>query len=390
MPERTAVGPVEKHDAGGRSPERVAPRQSQSAMVNLQRTVGNQAISRALGSGRPGLLANAVQRHGDFGLRESSLRDPFATKAADYAKNPANGDKTGVEFVDYLASEAGAALETMGCEKPTVTHTNGGYSTFSRTTWAVEVNTLKRAGGPTGKLSSLSEDVVVAFANTIIHEMRHAEQYFKIIQVLAGQGKTKAEILSYTSIPESVVSKGVAKPMVATKDNTEQIATIKSWENITVGSHATYKGVINDMDDFCDEITALTRKVKTSNLDETKTQLTAKIGKLKDDWTPKLTKEKTRLDAISTPSAQDTRIKGVVDDLLAKTKVVVDTWTADSARTVATISALAPAAKALNDATFAAYQSHDHEVDARATGGAAATSFKDKKNAPPTPAPVPK
>jgi hypothetical protein len=330
-----------------------------------------------------------VQRDGDFGLRSASIQDPYVASAVAWITEPANATKTASEYVDHLGTLAAADLTTMGCKPPTVANLDKGYSTFGRVAWAVEVNTLRVAGSASTLAKDLGVQKAAGLAGTVFHEFRHAEQYFKICQVLAGEGKTAGEIEAYTSMPADVVAQAVAKPMPKTATNAEDVATIKKWESITVGSNSNYKVMVNDMDDEMDEITALISKVTSTNRAATSTTLKAKMRRLKDHWMVQFGKEKTRLTSLTSPSAFDLTILGRVDQLLAAAKKVSDGWFALTKRTTAEIKSLLGDQKALNQLTFALYQAHDHEVDARATAAPVSSGVNTGLTPPPSTTPPP-
>jgi hypothetical protein len=89
--------------------------------------------------------------------------------------------------LDALASAANAALSAVGVPEMGVALGGGLECQFNAGTWAM---TLPRSFfGTKPELGRMLE-----VASTCYHESRHAEQYFNMARMMAGQGKSKPEI----------------------------------------------------------------------------------------------------------------------------------------------------------------------------------------------------
>jgi hypothetical protein len=109
-------------------------------------------------------------------------------------------------------------------------------------------------------------------ANTVYHEARHAEQWFNIAQLRAGQGRTSAQIASEMGIPARIASAAVAAPIVA---GTAKALIAQGWYDqiygtggaernrvLTSGTNAEYRALPEEHDawrvgDEFDETTSL-------------------------------------------------------------------------------------------------------------------------------------
>lgn len=93
--------------------------------------------------------------------------------------------------------------------------------------------------------SALTEAQMQDLGNKILHEARHAEQWFAIAQHQAGQGSTAAEIAVNTGIPQSVANAAAANPAAADS----YIDTFGGAMNQSVyGADGAYRnGVLNGL-----------------------------------------------------------------------------------------------------------------------------------------------
>ena len=114
---------------------------------------------------------------------------------------------------------------------------------FSRTTWNISINPGKfsqRAG--VTEVGQLTLDEGRNVADTIFHESRHSEQYFRIARVQAGRvgakvtaDKAAKRVADDMSIPLDVAKAAVKVPLKAGVDDADLITEASDWESITVG-----------------------------------------------------------------------------------------------------------------------------------------------------------
>ncbi|MFN8398115.1 MAG: hypothetical protein U0176_26100 [Bacteroidia bacterium] len=76
------------------------------------------------------------------------------------------------------------------------------------------------------------------FANTVIHEARHAEQWFNMAQNLAGEGKKAKDIADEMGIPLRIAKAAVANP---TGKQTVKHAVAKNWYESVYGSGSEHR-----------------------------------------------------------------------------------------------------------------------------------------------------
>jgi peptidoglycan hydrolase-like protein with peptidoglycan-binding domain len=76
------------------------------------------------------------------------------------------------------------------------------------------------------------------FANTVIHEARHAEQWFNMAQLLAGRGKTARQISDELGIPLKIAKAAVLDPI---KADQAKSAVAKNWYESVYGSGSDHR-----------------------------------------------------------------------------------------------------------------------------------------------------
>jgi len=81
------------------------------------------------------------------------------------------------------------------------------YGQFDFTTWSIEVNQALVS------LPTLTEEQATDLVDTMYHEGRHGEQWFRMAQLMAGQGKTADEIVDEMGIPNDKAALAVADPI---------------------------------------------------------------------------------------------------------------------------------------------------------------------------------
>jgi hypothetical protein len=366
----TPAGPTPRRAAGGPAHD----------VLSLQRTAGNRAV-----------LARLVI---NTGLKGKTRTDAFAKAARDWWADPANKDKSLKDYSDFLMTKANAVLRTMGSYevKPNYVNTGSASGTFSRVTWDMTINTTKfsdRAG--VTKVSDLNLDEAAEIADTVYHEIRHSEQYFRIARIRAANSKKTGgdvakEIAADMSIPDAVAQAAAAKPMKSRKDNQYMLAEAKGWEQITIGPHAEYKGIINGWGDEADEARDAANGVTAANLVATKAKIAAHVTSWQTDdsrnkFVAKHLKEtvkvkhKTRVDKLVIKHL--TAIQDALKQVDKAFKRVNDHWaTDDAAKRLSHLTAMQAPLRKLSSALYAAYRDHVHEKDAWETGAAVGKEFR--------------
>jgi hypothetical protein len=349
-------------------------------VLSLQRTAGNRAV-----------LARLVI---NTGLKRKTRTDAFAKDAHDWWADPANKDKSLKDYGDFLIGKANGVLRTLGSYevKPNYVNTGSASGTFSRVGWDMTINTTKfsdRAG--VSKVSDLTLDEAAEIADTIYHEIRHSEQYFRIARIRAANSKKTGadvakEIAADMSIPDAVAQAAAAKPMKSSKDNQYLLAEAKGWEQITIGAHAEYKGIINGWGDEADEARDAANAVTAANVVATKAKIAAHVSSWKTDnsrgkFVTKHLKEtvkvknKTRVDKLVIKHL--TAVRDALAQVHKAWKRVDDHWaTDDAAKRLSHLTAMQAPLRKLSSALYAAYRDHVHEKDAWETGAAVGKEFR--------------
>lgn len=235
------AGPKEKAQA----PERRAvhasldPRGASGMLLQLQRTAGNAAVNR---------LLRQVQTPRSGGLRDGAVAHvPRPVPGTGAAKGVGNGEavvqrqETGIAAAASLQGvgseiqaliddatwvrltpenrarammESGSTrLEALG--GPRITHlfgqqgvTEGGsqYGAFMPATGMVILNE-----GPFKDGSSREERI--GAAGTVYHEVRHAEQFYRVARLMAGEGIPANDIHERLGLAEGFVKKAGSSPL---------------------------------------------------------------------------------------------------------------------------------------------------------------------------------
>jgi hypothetical protein len=188
-----------------------------SAIQQMQRSAGNRAVQRLLAgraaavtppiSGRPNAVS--VQRNGT-GLAGAGAIGEFTANI----KAPlAAWDSHGADLEKRqraLFEPATRQLEALGAPRITsmLKHEHyGGDSTFAAfmpATWMVLIN-------PRGLQANATDEEKARVAGAIYHEIRHAEQYFRIARMLAGEGAEQE--LSALGLRADVVAQARKNPL---------------------------------------------------------------------------------------------------------------------------------------------------------------------------------
>jgi hypothetical protein len=384
---------------------RQAPRSASPAeLLELQRAVGNRAVGRLVGEltrapeealEEPAEEApvarvpvdtstkapeGAVQRKSSSGLAKSRLTKGFASAAYSFWKDEANKDKPLKDLSDHLMAKVNSQLP-FPCWFIYPAGMGATSGSFDRTIWTIRLNTAGFSSRPgVTKVGQLNKEEVAEIVDTIYHEARHSEQYFQIARLQAGEGKSAIDIMTDMNIPILVAFVAASDPLTGdTKANRKLMAEAREWQQITVGKYGAYKGEVYGVMDDADAIVA---ELQTG----TDAAMIAAVG-------PKITAANNRITTFFNPL--QTRIEGIrrrnrdkfdknvlkrvkkIKKTFKKVKDEYDGQVGDPAK-------YAPLKIEMNaydfkDAGYDAYRRFEHEIDAWATGEAAARRFRKTK-----------
>ena len=307
------------------------------------------------------------------GLAATKATAEFAGDGYTFWKDAANKDKPLKDLTDHLMTKVNAKLPHPCLHAYSASGNDLG--SFSRVTWTINFNPSafsNRSG--VSKVGDLNQAEVAEVVDTAYHESRHSEQYFRIAQMLAGQGKKADEIKTGMSIPKSVADAAATAPLKGdTKANKQLIEEAKGWEQITIGKYGTLKGEIAGLKDEINEV----KGVFGAGSDATKiTSLAPKITKVETHLGDFFAKQKEKIEKIKKKDRFDSAVLKHIKNInsaFAKLKAEYEKQRVDAKKY--NLPKLKALADKLHEARYAAYRDYEHEKDAWAVGAAAAKAF---------------
>ncbi|RMG61687.1 MAG: hypothetical protein D6722_19325 [Bacteroidetes bacterium] len=127
-----------------------------------------------------------------------------------------------------IARLANQQLQAAGVPNVTFTVQNmADLGQFDFTTWSL---TLGQAALSVATPTQAQLDDI---ANTVYHEARHAEQWYNIAQLRAGQGRNAAQIASELGIPNNIATAAVADPIAP---GSAKALIAQNWYNNIYGA----------------------------------------------------------------------------------------------------------------------------------------------------------
>lgn len=262
-------------------------------IMQLQRTIGNKAIQRLLNNGQISMLKQPrIQRQ--TGLRQSTNVSAYSNSAYTFASNPKKQSKPVMDIMNHLADKALTTLKDVGVTAPPkfylspTSETSGSSSksddsgSFSPGSWTISLNkeiafegatTIGEIGKDTSKEDAnktaaernaedeKKDELVAGIADTIYHESRHCEQYFRMAQQHAAEIMAEESTLEDSAVAEKVmkrmgmdITEGAALAAVkAQKKNpltTSQTGEAKNWDESAYGIYRVYSNVVMELEDY--------------------------------------------------------------------------------------------------------------------------------------------
>src|SRR3954451_20031050 len=105
----------------------------------------------------------------------------------------------------------------------------GDAGSFSRVTWTIAMNPAKFTTTGATKVGEITQSDLANLVDTVYHEARHSEQYFRIARIQAGSGKTADQIKDGMSIPPLVAKAAFDAPLKDEAPNKELIKEAGAW-----------------------------------------------------------------------------------------------------------------------------------------------------------------
>lgn len=216
--DRERIDPGEPRRTQGARP---APATWTESILDLQRSAGNSATSSAIQAAAGSISLRTLQRdHTDTGLNKGSSVSSYATKVKERTtggKNPMGSTKQWNTLSDdgratKLMKYANAELEKA--HAPKVKYTLDATSkptggSFDFTTWSLPIGTQGFA--------NMDDAMLAEVADTVYHECRHAEQWFRIARFKAGEkpAPTASELATSLGIPTEIAETALKSPLRA-------------------------------------------------------------------------------------------------------------------------------------------------------------------------------
>lgn len=368
---------------------------SPAILLQLQRTVGNQAVIRMVSGAQP-----VVQRVATGLARKTSVQT-FANSLVAWKR--ANGAKPLEELANW-----GVKLVNVELGNAKIPPVTGGYNApayvtgrFTSDTWAIQLNKKRFTKRPGVTLvSQLNDSEVSNIAQAIYHEARHAEQIYRMARYMAGQGKTQKQIMDALEISADIATAAAKKKLLppgqkASGLERTRYSEAEAWYRSTTGRDKTYNTLIMSTLDDLAPLKKLVRGITTkAKYASKRAAVDGHMNKLRARL-PECAKERDRLVAIANRSAVENKMLAHVRKHIAYIGWVLRRW-----GKVAQFTTLedfrhqvvrpVDAATRINSR---AYRELPDEADARRVGESVELStlakLKNLRSAPPPPAPLP-
>jgi hypothetical protein len=171
-------------------------------------------------------LQATIQRQADFGLATSQSVSGYAAKVKAYKSDRANQRKSFEDLARYAVGVSNDELQAMGIPpmKLEIKPLSSAAQFWSKG-WEMTVDRTRFTGrsGPLA-IGQLTKQQMTDLVENIYHEARHAEQHYKVAQLLGGQRKSEAEIAREADVPENIAKRARAEPLIEISPPDETIA----------------------------------------------------------------------------------------------------------------------------------------------------------------------
>lgn len=172
-------------------------------------------------------------------LFPSGLADQEAIEAyAAAARTVIEGDwasKTVEERADAILEKVNERLQEAGVPQVgKVIQALGAneYGRFAFSLWSIRVNQDLLAS------DALTEAQAADLADTMYHEARHAEQWYRMAQLLAGQGRTAGQIATQMGIPARIAAEAAANPI---EPGSMEALIVDGWFQSVYGTGSAHR-----------------------------------------------------------------------------------------------------------------------------------------------------
>jgi hypothetical protein len=224
----------------------------------LQRRHGNVATTR---------LVRAVISRKETGLADAAtvarfvgvgrtLKANWVKLATPEARSKLLTDAALAELKTLKVPEYAVSVEDLGNDS----------GRFSFRVWTMRIGKAPFSG-------PLPSDAALAdLADTVFHESRHCEQWFRMARLRAGAGKTSAEIATETKLQPRIADEAFKLPLSAAGD---ELTEAEGWWKSVYGADAAARNkTLNDLDPLQTAFDAADQTLATvkANASSTKAQ----------------------------------------------------------------------------------------------------------------------
>jgi hypothetical protein len=208
----------------------VPDEQTVQAVARWQRDVGsNDPVLKIDGKAGPRTLPRLFPH----GLNEPGRGEQFGSEAQEGVIDRW-GEMTPRQRATELVRLVNVHLEAAKVPPVGLAPEENGNNagSFSFRTWTMNVGLQALAG------DQLTRDEAAEIVDTIYHEARHAEQWFRMAQLRAGQGRTAAQIASELEIEIRIARLACAAPLAR---GSMQALIAQGWYDSVYGPGAAHR-----------------------------------------------------------------------------------------------------------------------------------------------------
>ena len=218
-----------------------------TAVLRLQHAAGNRAVAKlARAPSKPGsakrVAAPAKPAASQTGIFDPTAIDRFARKAAWFYRE--HGEVTIEAYGDYLVAAADTELIGVGVppvkvpDRDATGHIQGASGDFGDTDWTMRLNLEPvRRGNPSATtIGELDHEHVAAFAATVYHEARHAEQFFRASRLRAARHQRNPLV----EVNPDIVHAAERVPLAAKAASARERVEADTWDYEFLGQGFAY------------------------------------------------------------------------------------------------------------------------------------------------------
>ena len=380
-----------------------APDSQAQRILHLQRTLGNQAVTRLLTNQRAVARVPSVQRKKDtqFGMANPVRVKSYAKQAYNWAQAPANSGKPVRAAVQKIVDLTKSYLSGIGVPLPAFNISSSGPGSgkgglFQWEPWAIHVDDTDANPDPAtiSTVGQLEEFDLVSTVNVVWHEARHAEQFWLIARMLAGKKMTAAQIHAKTKIKMSIINKAVNAPLKKAEPdvrsfledwglgflvdlNDAQAAAALQWYDINFGAHKPFTEMLETLGSDLEDLFGLEPPTKGNKkkFDDFYAKVDPYFSQWASDFAPNMLEtEYQRLNGVKGGDPYAKELFDVVKGLRSAMKSLLKQYKKGSTNK-SRAKKVKKAWEALKQAHYLGYRVYADERDAWKVGGDAAAKY---------------